>query len=210
MADKLTNRTCVDFAAVLAAKESVPGGGGAAALVGALGAALCSMVGNFTTGKKTYAAVEDDIQRLLADAEAARTRLIALVEADAEAFFPLSQAYAIPKEDPTRAETLEAATKTACAAPAEMVRVIAQSIELLEEMGEKGSRMLISDVGCAALFASAAMEAAAMNVFVNTKSYAEASWAQELERECDGLLEEYLPRAAACADAVMNKIRGRE
>ena len=105
MAEPLTNLSCTEFAAVLAAKQSVPGGGGAAALVGALGAALCSMVGNFTTGKKTYAAVEDDVQRMLADAEEVRLRLIDLVADDATAFFPLSQAYAIPKEDPSRAVT---------------------------------------------------------------------------------------------------------
>ncbi len=208
MAEPLTNLSCTDFAAVLAAKESVPGGGGAAALVGALGTALCSMVGNFTTGKKTYAAVEDDVQRMLADAEAVRLRLIDLVADDAEAFFPLSQAYGIPKDDPTRPEVLEAATKNACKAPYEMMVEISKSIELLEEMGAKGSKMLISDVGCGALFARAALEAASMNVFVNTKSYKDTDWAPELEAKCDALLSEYIPRAEACASAVMSRIRG--
>jgi formiminotetrahydrofolate cyclodeaminase len=208
MAEPLTNLSCTDFAAVLAAKESVPGGGGAAALVGALGTALCSMVGNFTTGKKTYAAVEDDVQRMLADAEAVRLRLIDLVADDAEAFFPLSQAYGIPKDDPTRPEVLEAATKNACKAPYEMMVEISKSIELLEEMGAKGSKMLISDVGCGALFARAALEAASMNVFVNTKSYKDTDWAPELEAKCDALLSEYIPRAEACATAVMSRIRG--
>ena len=208
MAEPLTNLSCFDFAAILAAKESVPGGGGAAALVGALGTALCSMVGNFTTGKKTYAAVEEDVQRMLADAEAVRLRLIDLVADDAEAFFPLSQAYGIPKDDPTRPEVLENATRNACQAPYEMMVEIAKSIELLEEMGEKGSKMLISDVGCGALFARAALEAASMNVFVNTKSYKDTDWAPELETKCDALLSEYIPRAEACAAGVMSRIRG--
>ena len=208
MAESLTDLTCCQFAEVLAAKQSVPGGGGTAALVGALGAALCSMVGNFTTGKKTYAAVEDDIQRMLSDAEDVRLRLLALVEEDAAAFFPLSQAYAIPKEDPSRAETLEAATRAACAAPVEMMRQIARSIELLEEMGAKGSKLLISDVGCGALLARAALEAASMNVFVNTKSYKSTGWAPALEAECDDLLSTYIPRAEACAASVMSRIRG--
>ena len=208
MAEPLTNLSCSDFAAILAAKESVPGGGGAAALVGALGTALCSMVGNFTTGKKTYAAVEDDVQRMLAGAEAVRLRLIDLVADDAEAFFPLSQAYGIPKDDPSRAATLEAATKNACKAPYEMMVEIAKSIELLEEMGTKGSKMLISDVGCGALFARAALEAASMNVFVNTKSFKDSDWAPELEAACDALLSEYIPRAEACAAGVMARIRG--
>ena len=208
MDERLTGKSCVDFAAALAAKESVPGGGGAAALVGALAAALCSMVGNFTTGKKTYAAFEADIQRLLAEAEDVRLRLLGLVEEDALAFAPLAAAYGIPKVDPTRAEVLETATKGACVAPVEMMRQIAHAIELLEEMGQKGSRLLVSDVGCGALLARAALEAASMNVFVNTKSYKQAEWAYALEEECDELLDEYIPRAEACADGVMARIRG--
>lgn len=205
--NRLTDKSCSAFAEVLAAKESVPGGGGAAALVGALGVALASMVGSFTTGKKRYTEVEGDIQRMLADAEAIRVRLIELVEEDAEAFFPLSQAYGIPKEDPTRAEVLESATKNACAAPIEMMRQIAKAIALLEEMGEKGSKMLISDVGCGALLCRAALEAASLNVFVNTKTLKDRAFAEETEAECDALLAEYGPRAEACAAQVMAHIR---
>ena len=207
MAMRLTDRSSADFATILAAKESVPGGGGAAALVGALGVALCSMVGNFTTGKKTYAAVEDDIQRMLAEATDVRLRLIGLVEEDAKAFLPLSQAYSIPRDDPKRAEVLEEATKNACAAPVEMMRQICRAIELLEEMGEKGSKMLISDVGCGALLCRAALEAASMNVFVNTKTLKDRPFAEWLESECDTMLAEYLPRAEACAVKVMERIR---
>ena len=208
MSEKLTDRSCEGFAEVLAAKESVPGGGGAAALAGALGVALCSMVGNFTTGKKTYAAVEDDIQRMLADATDVRLRLIQLVQEDAEAFYPLSQAYAIPRDDPRRAAVLEETTKAACAAPLEMMRQICRAIELLEEMGEKGSKMLLSDVGCGALLCRAALEAASLNVFVNTKSLKGRDFAEATEAECDDMLKTYIPRAEVCAEAVMKRIRG--
>lgn len=207
MGERLTERSCASFAEVLAARESVPGGGGAAALVGALGVALGSMVGNFTTGKKRYADVEDDIRRMLADGEAIRLTLLELVEEDAAAFYPLSQAYGIPKEDPARAQVLEDATKNACAAPVEMMRQIAKAIELLEEMGEKGSRMLLSDVGCGALLCRAALEAASLNVFVNTKMLADRAFAESVEAECDALLAEYGPRAEACAAKVMAHIR---
>ncbi|MBR2684214.1 MAG: cyclodeaminase/cyclohydrolase family protein [Atopobiaceae bacterium] len=205
--ERLTDRSCAAFAEVLAAKESVPGGGGAAALVGALGVALCSMVGNFTTGKKTYADVEEDVQRMLAEATDVRLRLLQLVEEDAEAFFPLSQAYAIPRDDPRRAEVLEEATKQACSAPVEMMRQICRAIELLEEMGEKGSHMLVSDVGCGALLCRAALEAASMNVFVNTRTLGDRAFAEQVESECDAMLAEYLPRAEACAASVMERIR---
>ncbi len=208
MAERLTDRSCESFAEVLAAKEPVPGGGGAAALVGALGVALCSMVGNYTTGKERFAEVEDYIQRMLAEATDVRVQLIQLVEADAEAFYPLSQAYAIPHDDPKRAEVLETATKQACVAPLEMMRQICRAIELLEEMGEKGSKMLYSDIGCGALLCRAALEAASLNVFVNTKTLADRDAAQATEAACDKMLGEYLPRAEACAQAVMAHIRG--
>ncbi len=207
MAERLTDRSCSEFASVLAAKESVPGGGGAAALVGALGVALCSMVGNFTTGKERFADVEDDIRRMLSEAETVRERLIELVEEDAEAFFPLSQAYGIPRDDPRRAEVLEEATKNACGAPLEMMRQICHAIELLEEMGAKGSKMLYSDIGCGALMCRAALEAASLNVFVNTKTLADRDFAKKAEEECDGMLVTYIPRAEACAVAVMAHIR---
>ena len=207
MTDKMMDKSCTEFAADLAAKVSVPGGGGAAAYVGALAVALCSMVGNFTTGKKKYAEYEDDVQRMLAEGEQVRTRLLELVEEDAAAFFPLSQAYGIPKEDPTRNEVLEKCTKDALQGPLEMMRQIARAIELLEEMNVKGSRMLISDVGCGAACAAAAMQAAAMSVFINTKSLQDRAYAQTVEDEADGLLA-YVPRAEAIADEVMAGIRG--
>ena len=206
MAEKLMEGSCIEFADALAAKVSVPGGGGAAAYIGALGVALCSMVGNFTTGKKKYAEYEEDVQRMLAEGETVRARLLELVEEDAAAFYPLSQAYGIPKEDPTRDEQLEKCTKAALAGPLEMMRQIAKAIELLEEMNVKGSRMLISDVGCGAVCAAAAMRAASMNVFINTKGLKDRDYAAKVEAEADELLA-YVPRAKAVADEVAAGIR---
>ena len=206
MTDKMMDKSCTEFAAELAGKVSVPGGGGAAAYVGALSVALCSMVGNFTTGKKKYAEYEEDVQRMLAEGETIRARLLELVEEDAAAFFPLSQAYGIPKEDPTRDEQLEKCTKDALAGPLEMMRQIAKAIELLEEMNVKGSRMLISDVGCGAVCAAAAMRAASMNVFINTKGLKDRDYAAKVEAEADELLA-YVPRAKAVADEVAAGIR---
>lgn len=209
MDKNLTALSCESFAEALAAKEPVPGGGGAAALAGALGVALCSMVGNYTSGKQAYAAVEDDVQRMLAEAQDIRMSLIELIQEDADAFEPLSKAYGIPREDPNRTQVLEECTKGACVAPLAMMRQICRAITLLEEMGEKGSRLMISDVGCGALLCKAALEAASLNVFVNTKTLVDRAFAQKTEAECDEMLTEYLPRAQACADAVAASIRGR-
>lgn len=206
MTEKMMEKSCAEFADALAAKASVPGGGGAAAYVGALSIALCSMVGNFTAGKKKYAAYEEDIQRMLAEGEQIRARLLSLVEEDAAAFFPLSQAYSIPKEDPTRDEQLETCTKNALTSPLEMMRQIARAVELIEEMNAKGSRMLISDVGCSAACAAAAMQSAALNVFVNTKELRDRAYAEEIEAEAEALLS-YAPRAQAIASEVTAAIR---
>lgn len=208
MAATLREASCQEFARLLASKESVPGGGGAAAYVGALGVALCSMVGNFTTGKKAYAQVEAEVQDMIARAEAVRQRLVELVDEDAVAFEPLSRAYGIPKDDPTRATVLEEATKGACAAPLEMMRQICRSIDLLEDMGHKGSKMLLSDIGCGALLARGALEAASMNVFVNTKTLQDRDFALAAEAEADAMLASYAPKAESIAAEVMLRIRG--
>ena len=118
--EKLIKKSCSAFTEALASNAPVPGGGGAAALAGALGTALGSMVANFTTGKKKYAAYEADIQAALQSMAQIQSRLLALVDADAEAFAPLSAAYAISKDAPGRAETLEKAALHACEAPREM------------------------------------------------------------------------------------------
>ena len=205
--NNLTQISCADFAGALASKASVPGGGGAAAMAGALGIALCSMVGNFTVGKKAYAAVEDDVKAMMARAEELRLRLLELVQADALAFAPLSRAYGIPKDDPTRAQVMEEATLNACKAPIEMVRCCADAIGLLWEMLAKGSKMLISDVGCGALLCKAAMESAAMNVFVNTKTLPDRAQAEAIEDEIDDLMDKYVLMADDIAEQVTIYIR---
>ena len=165
------------------------------------------MTANFTTGKKKYAEYEEDIQRILAEGDVIRAKLIDLVFADAEAFEPLSKAYGIPKEDPTRDQVLEEATVNALEAPMEMMRQIAKAIELLEELKVKGSKMLISDVACGAVMSAAAMRAAALNVFINTKSLQDRDLAAKLEAEADELLA-YVPRAKVVADEITDYIRG--
>ncbi len=207
MNSELTQKSCADFAQVLASSAPVPGGGGAAALTGALGAALGSMVANLTVGRKAYAQYEEDLRSILERGEALRTGLLALVERDAAGFAPLARAYAIPKDDPARPETLEAATLAACEAPLEMMRLCGQAIQLLEELLEKGSVTLVSDVGCGALCCGAALESAGMNIFVNTRTLRDRQAASRLDAQTDVLLREYLPRARQVADEATRRVR---
>ncbi len=203
--EHLTDLTCAAFTQALGDKVSVPGGGGASALAGALGAALGAMVGNFTVGKPKYAAVEADLQALLAQSEALRQELLACVDRDAEAFEPLSRAYGIPKDDPTRSETLERCLRQAAQAPMEILRLCCQAVRLHEAYAEKGSAIMLSDVGTGAALCRGAMLGAVLNVKVNTRLMADREYARALNDEADALLSEY----AARADAVWDQVHGR-
>ena len=205
--NNLTQMSCMDFTAALAAKSPAPGGGGGAALAGALGVALAGMVGSYTVGKEQYAAVEGDVKKLMSEAERLRVKLLSLVNADGDAFEPLSKAYSIPGDDPTRDRALEEAAINACQAPIEMVKCCAKAISLLKEMLKKGSTMLISDVGCGALLCKAAMESAAMNVYVNTRILKDRTMARKIERELDAHLQVYLPMADQIARTVTQYLR---
>lgn len=179
------------FLTELASSAPTPGGGGAAALCGALAIALGNMVGSLTLGKKKYADVQEDIAALNSRAEALRADFVALIDADAAAFAPLSRAYGIPKDDPARAEIMEAALKRAAEPPLEIMRRCAAALDVIADYAAKGSALAISDAGCAAALAIAAMKAAALNVRINTKSMADREAADKMNAEAAGLYEKY-------------------
>lgn len=210
---EMTKLSCEEFLAELAGKAPTPGGGGASALVGAAGVALGNMVGSLTTGKKKYAAVEADIQALNAKAETLRRELEALVQADAEAFAPLAAAYGLPKDTPEqtahKAAVLEKALDAACAVPLDIMAKCAEGIALVEEYAAKGSVMAVSDAGCAAALCKAALQAASLNVFINTKLMTDRDNAAALDAKADALLDEFVPRADAVFAAVTEKLRKR-
>ena len=197
-------RDIQNFLAELASKAPTPGGGGAAALCGAVGVALGNMVGNLTLGKKKYAEVQEDIAALNANAEALRADFLALIDADAEAFEPLSKAYGIPKDEPKRGEVMEAALLAAVQPPLEIMRKCVKALELIAEYAAKGSALAISDAGCAAAITRAACEAAALNVLVNTKPMRDREKAGEINREANELLQK-----CALAREIYDNVTGR-
>ena len=201
----MSDMTLSQFTEVLASKAPIPGGGGACALVGALGAALGAMVGELTLGKPKYAAVEEQMADLTAKAKDLSKKLLALIDADAEAFLPLSRAYAIPKYVTGREEELERCTRLAAQPPMEMVRLCCEAIELMEGFAQMGSVLAVSDAATGAALCKGALYGAAVNVKVNTKSMTDRAFADELNGEVDRLLAEYGPRA----EKVLNDIYGR-
>ncbi len=202
-----SDMTAQAFTDVLASSAPVPGGGGASALVGAIGTALASMVGNLTTGKKKYAAYEPDLKRILEQADMLRAELLAEIDEDARCFEPLSLAYGIPKDDPARAEKLEDALRVACSAPMEIMRTAARAIDLHAELAEKGSALMQSDVGVGVLCCKTALQGASLNVFVNAKLMADREYAQELIDEAESLLETCGKRADETYAAVLAKLK---
>ena len=198
-----TMETCREFTRLLASDRPTPGGGGGAALVGAVAAALGGMVTALTVGKPAYAAVEPELRSLCRTCETLRLTLLELVEADAEGFAPLAAAYAIPKEEPHRAEAMESATLQAVKAPMEILRACAAVIKAAERLSEIGAVSVRSDAGCAAVCARGAMEAAALNVFVNTHGLKDRAAARALEEEAEALLEDGIPRAEAVYTALI-------
>ena len=187
--DDATQKSCREFVSLLASDAPAPGGGGAAALAGALGTALGHMVGSLTVGKKKYADVEEEIKALMVRCEALQQELLDQVPADAEGFLPLARAYGIPKDDPARARVLEEATVTACQVPMRIMALCRDSLEVIAVLAQKGSRLAVSDAGCAAVLVKAALQAASLKVFINTKTLRDRALAQEMNQTCLGLLE---------------------
>ena len=198
-----TQLSCREFTEVLSSAQPVPGGGGAAALAGAIGVALGDMVGSLTVGKKKYAGVEEEILALKEKCTALRNELLYQVEADAEGFEPLAKAYGIPKDDPDRGRILEEATKKACEVPLRIMELCVEGIDAAKLFAEKGSRLAVSDAGCGAAILKSALQAAALNVLINTKALKDRAAAEQLNERCLSLLE----TGSSSADAVYESVK---
>lgn len=202
---EMLHKSVNEFTAALASRASVPGGGSASALAGALAAALGGMVGELTVGKKQYAAAEPILRELLGQAEELREALLACVEKDAAALAPLAEAYAIPKDDPARAETLEARLRAAAAPPMEVLELTARTVELLRSFADMGSPLAVSDAAVGAALAAAALRGAEINVRVNTRLMRDRTAAAALDDRARTIAESALRRA----EAVYNDVYGR-
>lgn len=204
------NLSCQDFVEVLASKAPVPGGGGAAALVGSIGMALGNMVGSLTVGKKKYADVQEDIIALNEKAAALEARLLEFVGKDAEVFEPLSKAYGLPKETEEqqayKAQVMAKCLEECCAVPMGIMEACCEAIDLCEEYAAKGSAIAISDAGCGVICLKSALQAASLNVFINTKSMADRAHAEELNVQANTMLDTYCAKADRIYDAVRARL----
>ena len=202
----MIEKSISDFNNMLACAAPVPGGGGVSALAGALGAGLGVMVGSLTVGKKKYAETEPEMIAITAKAKELQEKLLKLVDGDAEAFEPLSKAYSMPKDAPGRDELMEKCLLQAASAPLEVVRLSSEAISLMARFAEIGSTLAVSDAGCGAAMCKAAMESAALNVFINTKLMKNREAAGRINAEVIGLLNDFLPLADSVYCGVKEKL----
>lgn len=207
----MTERSCNDFLDILASYAPVPGGGGASALVGAIGTALGSMVGNLTLGKKKYEQYQEDIKGILKKADVLRTELVALIDEDAEVFEPLSKAYGLPKntdeEKAKRDEIMESALRLASSVPIKIMEKAVEAMALHEELAVKGTKIAISDVGVGVLFCKSALMGASLNVFINTKLMKDRQYAENINLMTEKLIEEGIAKADKIYMNVENSIK---
>lgn len=189
---KLVDKPVTNFLDELASNAPAPGGGSVAALSGALGAALVSMVCNLTLGKKGYEEVQGDIEDLLARAEALRERLTGLLEKDVEAYTGYSVAAKMPRDTEEqkaeRATSMQAALKTATDVPLTIAEAAVEVMDLCMPAALKGNKWAVSDAGVAVLMAEAALRSAALNVLINLGSIKDEEFVAAKRARLDSLL----------------------
>ena len=177
----------------LAGKSSTPGGGSAAAVTGAMAAALVSMVANFTIGRKGYEEVQAEMLQLLETSESLRTRITALIEADVNAFNTVMAAYGMPRatevEKGARTAAIQAGLKSAADVPLACARLCAEVLRLTAPVAAGGNRNVVSDAGVAVLAAEAALRSAALNVYVNINAIKDQAFVSSRRAELEQLLK---------------------
>jgi methenyltetrahydrofolate cyclohydrolase len=205
----ITQRPLEAFLNELASGAPTPGGGSAAAIIGAMGAALLSMVCNVTIGKKGHEAVVSDLKAVRDESERLRARLTAMVAEDIAAFDGLMAAYRLPKtndeEKSRRAEAIQFNLRAATETPLACARACAEVVDLSRCAAEKGYAGVVSDAGVGVLAANSALRSAALNVYINAPSLEDRAYAAAATAE----IEQLLDRCARESEAVFERVRGR-
>ena len=205
----IVDQTIRGFLEELASSAPTPGGGSAAALIGAVGAALLAMVGNLTAGKKGYEAVDRSMRDLVAESDRLRGELARLADEDVRVFGEVMAAYRMPRGDDAeraaRRAAIQSALLDATEAPLELARVCAEVIDLSATAAEEGNSNVVSDAGVGVVAAHAALRAAALNVWINAGSIDDRAFADRAVAE----LERLLAVGAERTEAVFARVRER-
>ena len=199
-------KTLEEFSDLLSSDSPTPGGGGAAAYVCSMGAALGCMVCNLSAGKKSCAEFEDDIKTMHAALDAIRKHCMKMVDEDARAFEPLQKCWATPKDDPKRGANLDAALRIACQVPTDVMYAAGNALTVLRELSGKAAGSAISDVGVAVELCRAALLAEQHTIEINVSLIPDEVFGMTLRRENELVREQFLPVAQAALETVQKRI----
>ena len=183
-----------DFLSALASSAPTPGGGTAAAVAGAMGAALAEMVAALTLSREKFAPVHGAMRSIADAALSAREEFLVLAREDSEAYEAVVAARRLAKdtdeEKQVRAGIIESANRLATEVPMRTARVAARLLAALPELVEKGNPNAFSDAGAAALMLSAAAEGALLNVGINLPGISDAAFVGDMRREAAAIQAE--------------------
>ena len=197
-----TDKSCREFVEAAASSQPIPGGGSVAALVGALGAALSTMVASLTLSSKKYIAVEAEMERNIQEIYKIQEDLIDLVQKDIDNFEPLAKLYKMKSKDPEEKEKIREAKQKAlyeaCLVPMEIIKKCGRAIEISQEFAVKGNKIVIADSGSSAVLCKAAMQAASFNIYINTNMMKD----KELAHRINGETAQRIVYYGALADSV--------
>lgn len=207
---KLVDRTVTGFVDLMASSEPAPGGGSAAALQGALGAALTAMVCALTKGKKKYADWQELITAAQQEAVALKNRYLDVIDRDTEAFNGVSAVFAMPKDTEeqksVRAQAMQTALKACTETPFEMMQLAYEALKLTKSVVGRSNASAASDLGCAALSLKAAMQGAWLNVLINIGSITDETFASHYRQEGQALMAQALPLADSIYQEVLSAL----
>lgn len=210
-AQKLINMTMSEFADETASESPAPGGGSISAYVGALGAALATMVANLSSHKPGWDDRWEEFSNFAEEGQKIKDELVQLLEEDTNAFNKVMDAFGLPKENDEqkniRRQAIEEATRYATEIPYRTMKTAALAIPLCKKMAEIGNPNSISDAGVGAICCLTAIEGAYLNVLINVAGLKDKSWADNILSDASHLLETAKNDVEAIYEFVLNKIK---
>lgn len=207
---KLTNMTVTEFNEILASVSPAPGGGSAAALEGAVGVALASMVAKLTIGKKKYAEFQDLMEEIIKETTDLRTRFNEVIEKDTESFNCVSAVFSMPnntdEEKAARKKAMQDALKTCTYTPYDMMRFGMAGLELTRKALGKSNSSAASDLGVAALSLKSCIQGAWLNILINISGIEDKAFADEYREKGQKIIDKALPLADEIYETVLNEL----
>lgn len=211
MEKKYLDFSLEEFAQDLGSKKSMPGGGSVAAYALNLANGLASMVANFTSGKKKYAAYQADIEKILEKCQAFHRESMDMVDRDAETFLPLAAVYKMPSDTDEEMEAkyaqMQICLTRAASVPLDLLRLSKKVLDLHEDLLEKGSIMLLSDVGVGVAMLRSAALSARINVMINIKDIDDQAYVTRTSEEVEDLVADIVKRSDYIYDEVFRRLR---